>query len=69
MSADTDRLILTDAERHSALWVKIAAHLESRIDALRRENDDDRAPEVTAKLRGRLAEAKRILAAGASQDQ
>lgn len=66
---DDDRLELTDAERHSALWLKIAAHLEDRVARLRRENDDDRSLEATARLRGRLAEAKRILAAGESQDQ
>jgi len=53
---------LTPAERDSALWKKIEAHYEAHILTLRTMLEGDRTPDVTAKLRGRIAEVKNLLA-------
>ena len=55
-------MTLTDLERQSALWQKLAAHLSERLDAQRARNDGDLSPEDTQKLRGRIAQLKEILA-------
>lgn len=55
-------MTLTDLERQSALWQKLAAHLSGRLDAQRARNDGDLSPEDTQKLRGRIAQLKEILA-------
>ena len=49
---------LTQEELHSSLWVKLEHYLSRRVDGLRKQNDGDRSPEETAKLRGRIAELK-----------
>lgn len=61
-------LVLKDSEIHSALWLRIEAYLQAQIQRYRAKNDQNLAPEETAQLRGRIAELKRILAAGESQD-
>jgi hypothetical protein len=53
---------LTAQERDSALWKKLKAEVEHEIDIMRRQNDGDKSAEETAKLRGKLAQAKRFLA-------
>ena len=55
---------LTDEERRSALWRKLSAHAESRLQSLRIQNDGDKDAAETAKLRGRIAEVKVFLALG-----
>lgn len=55
-------MTLTDLERQSALWQKLAAHLSERLDAQRARNDGELSPEETHKLRGRIAQIKEILA-------
>ena len=55
---------LTQAERDSALWGKIADHLEARIDSHRRQNDNDKTDIETATLRGKIQEAKSLLSLG-----
>lgn len=56
--------LLTEAEKHSVTWRKLCAHIEARIDAHRKRNDGDLTPEETAQMRGRIKEAKAILALG-----
>lgn len=46
----------------SALWVRLRAHLQERMDLCRRKNDGDLDPDETARLRGRIAQLKEILA-------
>jgi len=55
-------LELNKTEAESALWKKISAHYEQRLDILRRKNDNALTPEETAALRGRIAEVKKLLA-------
>ncbi len=55
---------LNDTERNSAPWQKVKAELESRLDLFRRKNDSNLDAEQTAKLRGRIAEIKNLLALG-----
>jgi hypothetical protein len=52
---------LTAIEIDSALWRKIEAELTERLSSLRIQNDGDRTHEETAKLRGRISEAKNML--------
>jgi len=53
---------LTAQERDSALWQKLKAEVEHEIDIMRKQNDGDKGAEETAKLRGRIAQAKKFLA-------
>lgn len=55
---------LTEHEQHSAVWIKIRDHLTERLDALRSQNDGDLDPLATARLRGRIAAIKELLALG-----
>jgi hypothetical protein len=57
-------LKLTYEERHSALWVKLAEHLEARLDLLRAKNDNPIPAEETSRLRGQIREVKSLLALG-----
>lgn len=53
---------LTTQERDSALWQRIREEVEHEIDIMRKQNDGDKSAEETAKLRGRIAQAKKFLA-------
>jgi hypothetical protein len=53
----------------SAVWLKLEAHLNERLSALRTNNDGDLTPEQTAKTRGRIAFAKEILALAEQREQ
>lgn len=56
-------MTLSDNERHSVLWKRIKEALEVELQSLRERNDsmklDDRE---TARVRGRIAQVKDILA-------
>ena len=52
---------LTAQERDSALWKKLKDEVEHEIDIMRRQNDGDKDVLETAKLRGKIAQAKRFL--------
>mgnify|MGYP001574846979 FL=1 len=58
----TQAPLLTEIEKHSAVWQKIMKHLEERLSSLRARNDNDLDERRTARLRGRLAEIKHLLA-------
>ena len=53
---------LNRVEAQSAIWLKIKQHLEGRIATLRSKNDGDLDILETAKLRGRIAELKALIA-------
>jgi hypothetical protein len=53
-----------DADRNSSTWNKIRRHYEARLETMRRKNDGVLTPEETARLRGRIAEIKNLLAIG-----
>lgn len=57
-----NKLILNSAEKQTALWAKIKAHLESRLETCRKQNDGDADATQTAKMRGRILEIKGFLA-------
>ena len=52
---------LTDIEVLSTTWQKISRHAEERIDYFRKQNDGDKDPLETAKLRGKVAAYKELL--------
>ena len=52
---------LTKMERDSALWKKIKAEIERDLSVMRLKNDGDKSAEETAKLRGSIAYAKKLL--------
>lgn len=60
---------LADAEKQSALWGRIATHLEERLADLRAQNDKDVSETETATLRGRIAEVKRLIELGKSRPE
>ena len=53
---------LTEGEKASTAWIRIAAQLEARLNTLRSRNDGDLDPIATAKVRGAIEEIKRTLA-------
>lgn len=56
--------ILTIEEKRSPLWRKLKEYCENRLIDLRNENDGDRPELETAKIRGRIAEAKLLISLG-----
>ena len=58
----TEPFVLTKGERLNPVWMALSRHLEERIAQLRMQNDGDKDERETAKLRGRIAELKGILA-------
>lgn len=63
----TDPFILTHVEKDSPLWNRLMGYLDARLKRLRIENDADRTPEQTARLRGRIDEVKLMM--GLNNDQ
>jgi hypothetical protein len=57
-----DALKLLPHEVESATWQKVSAYYQHRLDLLRRKNDTPLSEFETATLRGRIAEAKHLLA-------
>ena len=55
---------LTNQEKDSALWKKLTAHFEGRLQVYRTNNDSNLNVEDTAKLRGKIAATKELLALG-----
>lgn len=55
---------LTNQERDSALWKKLEAHLQGRLETLRKQNDQDLSPDETARQRGRIAAVKELIGYG-----
>jgi hypothetical protein len=58
------KLKLVPHERQHPIWMKIEEELNRRIDVLRRMNDGAFDEIQTARLRGRIAELKDLLAMG-----
>jgi hypothetical protein len=56
---------LTEHERDSGLWKRLARHMEAERDVLRERNDDMQLDErITAATRGRIAQLTDLLALG-----
>ena len=55
---------LTLSDRQSELWNRLEAYWKARVEMLRSQNDGDKDPIQTAKLRGQIAELKTTLALG-----
>jgi hypothetical protein len=56
------KLLIAEHDSKTALWKKIKAHFEEKLELLRRQNDGNLSEAETQKLRGRIAEVKSILA-------
>ena len=56
--------LLDSNDRQSPTWRKLRTHMETRLHELRLLNDNDSDPISTAKLRGRVASLKELLALG-----
>lgn len=54
--------ILTRQDRDSVAWLKIKVYLEARLAKKRIENDNDMDERARARLGGRIAEIKALLA-------
>lgn len=55
-------MTLDKLESQSAVWLKLKEHIESRLSQLRMQNDGDLSDIETARLRGRVAMCKELLA-------
>ncbi len=61
---------MSDADKQSGQWSRLAEHLENRLDDLRRQNDDPQKTDVeTAFIRGRISEVKRLIELGTSRQE
>jgi hypothetical protein len=54
--------VLTEGDLISPCWLRLKAHMEKRIDLLRRQNDGHHDEIKTAALRGAIQEIKNLLA-------
>lgn len=59
-------MTLNDVERQSALWKKLEAYLQERLQTCRKKNDGDLGELETARLRGEIRAIKQLLAVGES---
>ena len=55
-------LNLTEGDKRSSLWIKLSGYWLVRINELRKMNEMDKSEAETAKIRGRIAEIRLILA-------
>jgi hypothetical protein len=62
MTAPKPPFVLTREDRLNPLWRKLMAHMSDELAALRQANDADRDPIETARLRGKIAAYKSLLA-------
>lgn len=56
-----EEIRINQIEQQSSVWKKILSHLETRLQDLREQNDNDLTEIETQKVRGSIAEVKRIL--------
>lgn len=54
--------MLAADDLNTATWRRLRGHLEARREELRVQLEKDSSPETTAKVRGRIAEIKELLA-------
>lgn len=55
---------ISPQDKLSPLWRDLRAHLSTRLETLRAQNDGDLNPVDTAKKRGQITEIKALLAIG-----
>jgi hypothetical protein len=60
-------LALTEHDRSSGLWLRLVAHLESRLQDARRKNDGPLNEYDTATLRGEIRALRHIIGLGDSR--
>lgn len=65
---DSSELALTDTDKVSSTWRRIEAHLQAKLDLLRRKNDNDNDMEATIRIRAEIKVIKKLLAAGETRD-
>lgn len=53
---------LTDGDRMSPVWMKLMKQWALQLEVLRNQNDGDKSDTETAKLRGRIAQLKAVMA-------
>lgn len=58
---------LSPSDIQSSLWMRMKEHYEARLKSLREKNDGRLDVETTARVRGRIATCKEILALGDPQ--
>lgn len=59
-----DALTLTPTEKASPLWIRLKAHYDARLQALRERNDQVMTEGERNKLLGQICEVKKFLAMG-----
>lgn len=58
---------LTAADRNSATWAGLKAHLTHKLEALRKQNDNTMEQDKTIELRAKIAVYKSLLALDADR--
>jgi len=56
--------VLSDIECDSAVWLKVLAYMEARLESQRARNDGNHDERKTARLRGSIAELKHLITIG-----
>ena len=59
---------LSTLEKQSAAWLRLDAYMNEQLKSLRLQNDGELSAEATARLRGRIAQLKTILALGEDRE-
>lgn len=62
MSEPKLRFALSIAERNSAVWARLKAHLEDELQMRRERNDCAHDADTTARIRGEIGVIKQMLA-------
>lgn len=57
-----DRVVITKADKHTAVWEKLQDHWGQRLEELRVKNDADQDERSTAMIRGEIKQIKSFLA-------
>ena len=61
--------ILTEVERHSAVWQKLEQFLDAELAVLRKKNDGDHDVVKTARIRGAIDAVKKLKSLGIEKQQ
>lgn len=64
MSEPSISFALTEADKHSSLWVRLVEHFNTKLFELRGQNDGDLTESQTAIIRGQIKNLKGLLALG-----
>lgn len=56
-----EELEIYESDKQTSIWIKLNKHYQSKLDMLRRKNDQPQSEIETAMLRGKISEIKAFL--------